>query len=71
MTDWDLALELKRLSRNVMFSLRSQFVPRSKHTLCYKNQQVNAVYGYNGWLFSNPHRTHKCTLWTECGLFEC
>ena len=39
--------------------------------LGYKNQPVNAVQGNNGWLFPDPHKTHKCTLWTECGLFEC
>jgi len=33
--------------------------------LGYKNQSVNAVQWNNRCLFSDPHKTHKPTVWAE------
>jgi hypothetical protein len=46
--------------------LKTQSVPRSKHTLSsYKNQSVNFLYGNNRCLFWDPHKTHKHSVWAE------
>ena len=60
LTSWDMAMYLK---------LIPSYRVVNKHTLslslCYRNQSSNAVYGNNSCLFSDPHKTHKCTVWAE------
>jgi hypothetical protein len=38
--------------------------------LIYTNQPVNAVSGNNRCVFSDPHKTHKHTVWAECIIIQ-
>jgi len=53
-------------AQNVELYIKTQSY-RAVNTLrlYYKNQSVNAVWGNNRCLFSDPHKTHKYTAWTE------
>ena len=39
--------------------------------LSYKNKSVNAVWGNNRCLFSDPHETHEYTVWVERRIAKC
>jgi len=51
--------------RRIKYKRPSPYRAVNTLRLGYKNQSVNAVKGNNRCLFSDPHKTHKCTMRAE------
>ena len=48
--------------QNVELYIKTQSVPRSKHSVSVIKTRLNFIYGNNRYLFSDPHKTHKCIV---------